>query len=71
MKASFFMFFDYVMMMGGPVLLVLLALSSVVFHGQGPGSAIRTVLLILIAAGALVYGLVGIREVFVHGRREH
>jgi hypothetical protein len=62
-KASFFMFFDYAAMMGVPVLLVLLALSSLVF----PGGGIRTVLLILIAAGALVYGAIGIREAYVHG----
>ncbi len=67
MKASFFMFFDYVAMMGVPVLLVLLALSSLVF----PGGAFRTVLLILMAAGALIYGAIGIREAFVHGRRKN
>ncbi len=66
MKASFFMFFDYLTMMGVPVLLVLLALAALL--GAGPG--IRTVLLILIAAGTLVYGAIGIREVFVH-RRKH
>lgn len=71
MKASFFMFFDYVMMIGGPVLMVLLALSSIVFPGAGTGGAIRTILLILIAAGALVYGAVGIREVFAHERRKN
>ncbi len=65
MKASFFMFFDYLTMMGVPVLLVLLALAALL--GAGPG--IRTVLLILIAAGTLVYGVIGIREVFVHGRK--
>ncbi|MGA2615464.1 MAG: hypothetical protein ABSG38_18655 [Spirochaetia bacterium] len=66
-KASFFMFFNYLAMMGVPVLLVLLAISALVF----PGSGIRTVLLILIAAGALVYGIIGIREAFVHGRRHN
>ena len=66
MKASFFMFFNYLAMMGVPVLLVLLAISALVF----PGSGIRTVLLILIA-GALVYGIIGIREAFVHGRRHN
>jgi len=66
MKASFFMFFDYLAMMGVPVLLVLLALSSLLF----PGGAVRTVLLVLIAAGALVYGAIGIREAFAHGRRK-
>ena len=67
MKASFFMFFDYVAMMGVPVLLVLLALSSLVISGSG----FRTALLILMAAGALIYGAIGIREAFVHGRRKN
>jgi len=69
MKASFFMFFDYLMMIGGPVLLVLLALSSLIFRGEGPGTTIRTVILIMLAAGALAYGAIGIREVFAHRRR--
>ena len=67
MKASFFMFFDYLTMMGVPALLVLLA----VFALTGVRGAVQTVLLILIAAGAMVYGAIGIREVFVHGRRNH
>jgi len=66
-KASFFMFFDYLAMMGVPVLMVLLALSSLVF----PVGPLKTVLLILIAAGALVYGAIGIREAFMHGRRKN
>lgn len=70
------MFFDYVAMMGVPVLLVLLAVSSLIFPGgnarngagaSGPGGVIRTVLLILIAAGAIVYGAIGIREAYIHG----
>ncbi len=67
MRASFFMFFDYVAMMGVPVLLVVLAVSTLFI----PRGAFQTVLLVLIAAGALVYGAVGIREAFVHGRRKH
>jgi hypothetical protein len=67
MKASFFMFFDYVAMMGVPVLLVLLALSTLFFPHRG----VQTVLLILIAAGAVVYGAIGIRETFIHGGRKH
>ena len=35
MKASSFMFFDYLGMMGVPVLLVLLAVSSLLFPGSG------------------------------------
>ncbi len=67
MKASFFMFFNYLTMVGVPVLLVLLALSALFF----PAGGIQTVLLILIAAGAIVYGAIGFREAFIHGRRKH
>jgi hypothetical protein len=66
MKASFIMFFSYLTMMGVPVLLVLLALSALFL----PDRRIQTVLLILIGAGVVVYGAVGIREVFVHGGRK-
>jgi hypothetical protein len=65
-KASFFMFFDYLAMMGVPVLLVVLALSILFFPIRG----LQTILLILIGAGAVVYGAIGIREVFVHGGRK-
>ncbi len=64
MKASFFMFFDYLTMMGVPVLLVLLALNAAFLRLQ----AVQTVLLVLIGAGCLVYAAVGTREVFVHGK---
>jgi hypothetical protein len=66
MKASFIMFFSYLTMMGVPVLLVLFALSALFL----PDRRIQTVLLILIGAGVVVYGVVGIREVFVHGGRK-
>ncbi len=65
MKASFFMFFDYLTMMGVPVLLVLLALDAAVIHS----GALEIALRILIGVGSIVYGAVGIREAFVHGRR--
>jgi hypothetical protein len=65
MKASFFMFFDYVAMMGVPVLLVLLALNAALFRVPG----LQTALLALIAAGCAVYGAIGIRQAFAHGRR--
>jgi hypothetical protein len=67
MKASFFMFFNYVAMMGVPVLLVLLALDAAVIHS----GALEIILRILIGTGCLVYGAIGIREVFVHVRRRH
>ncbi len=60
------MFFSYLTMMGVPVLLVLLALSALFLPHRG----IQTILLILIAAGAVVYGAIGIREVFIHGGRK-
>jgi hypothetical protein len=65
-KASYIMFFGYLTMIGVPVLLVLLALSTLVLPDRG----LQTVLLILIAAGAVLYGAIGIREVFVHGGRK-
>jgi hypothetical protein len=65
MKASFFMFFDYLTMMGVPVLLVLLALDALAVHSR----ALQIVLRVLIGAGCLVYGAIGVREVFIHGRR--
>ncbi len=65
MKASFIMFFGYLTMIGVPVLLVLLALSTLIL----PDRVVQAVLLILIAAGMAVYGAIGIREVFVHGGR--
>jgi hypothetical protein len=67
-KASIFMFFNYLATIGVPVLMLLLVVNAAVFH-QG---TLQTVLLALIGAGCLVYGAVGIREVFSHGgsRRE-
>ena len=67
MKASFFMFFNYVATIGVPVLLVFLSLSTLISRAGG----IRIALLILIAAGSLVYGVIGIREAFVHGGGKH
>jgi hypothetical protein len=66
MKASFFMFFDYLAMIGVPVLMVLLALNSALLHL----GTVQTVLLILIGAGCLMYGAIGIREVYIHGGKK-
>ena len=63
MKASFFMFFNYVAMIGVPVLMLLVALNAALIHL----ATLQTILLILIGAGSLIFGAVGIREVFVHG----
>jgi len=66
MKASFFMFFDYVAMMGVPVLLAVMALNALLVHS----GTLEIVLRIGIGAGCLAYGVIGIREVFVHGRKK-
>ncbi len=65
MKASFFMFFEYLAMMGVPVLLAVMALNALAIHS----GTLEIVLRIVIGAGCLAYGAVGIREVFLHGRR--
>jgi len=64
MKASPIMFFEYVGMLGVPVLLMALAFSTL---APMAGTA-RTVLLLLIGAGCLVYGAVSVRTVYLHGR---
>ena len=63
MKASPFMFLNYLGMIGVPVLLVVLAVVSLF----GGGGVLQTVLLALIAAGCLAYGVIGFREAFIHG----
>jgi hypothetical protein len=63
MKASHLMFFNYVAMIGVPVLLGGLA-ACVLF---GAGRTVTVVLLALIGAGCLIYGAVGIREAYIHG----
>ncbi len=64
MKASPLMFLDYVTMIGVPVLLVLLAAASAVL----PPGAVQTVLLLLIGAGCIVFGAIGIRALWIHPR---
>jgi hypothetical protein len=66
MKASHFMFLDYLGMIGVPVLLLLLVLSILFF----PEVTLQRILLILIAAGSAAYGIVGIREAYVHGGKK-
>jgi hypothetical protein len=66
MKASYIMFFEYLAMMGVPVLLMLLALSALLF----PGGPAQKVLLVPIAAGSVIYGAIGIREAFAHGGKK-
>jgi len=67
MKGSFFMFFNYLTMMGVPVLLVVLAACALLVPARG----VQTILLVLIAAGAVVYGAIGIREAYVHRKGKH
>jgi hypothetical protein len=66
-KVWFILLVDYLVMLGVPVLLVLLVLSALVV----PRGAVQTVLLLLIAAGSLVYGAIGIRQAFTHRRKRH
>jgi hypothetical protein len=66
MKASSIMIFEYMGMLGVPVLLLALAVSTFVPAG---GTA-RALLLLLIGAGCLVYGAIAVRQVFVHGGKK-
>ncbi len=67
MKASILMFFQYLGMIGVPVLLLVFALSTL----APVSGAARSVLLLLIAAGSVIYGAVGIREAFIHGGKKN
>lgn len=67
MKASPIMFFDYICMIGVPVLLLVLA-AAALFAAP---ALMFLILLILIAVGCILYGIIGIREAFVHGRRSY
>ena len=66
MKASPLMFLEYVGMLGVPVLLMAVALFALLPVTGAP----RTILLLLIAAGCLVYGVVSVRTVYLHGGRK-
>ena len=63
MKASYLMFFNYVAIMGVPVLLGALAATALF----GAGRTVTVILLALIAAGCLIYGAIGVREAYMHG----
>ncbi len=60
------MFFEYLGMLGVPVLLVVLS----VFALAGVGGIPRIVLLVLIGAGCLVYGVISMRGAFFHGGKK-
>ena len=66
MRASPIMFFNYIAMIGVPVLLGALA-ATVLF---GAGRTIQVILLALIGAGCLIYGAIGIREAYIHGGKK-
>jgi hypothetical protein len=66
MKASSIMIFEYMVMLGVPVLLLALALFALIPIG---GTA-RTILLLLIGAGCLVYGAIAVRDIYIHGGKK-
>jgi hypothetical protein len=66
MKASPIMFFEYIGMLGVPVLLMSLAVAALL----ALGGAVRTVLLLLIGAGCLVYGAIAVRGIYLHGGKK-
>jgi hypothetical protein len=66
MKASSLMIFEYMGMLGVPVLLLALALFALVPIAGVP----RTVLLLLIGAGCLVYGAIAVRDIYIHGGKK-
>ena len=66
MKASSIMVFEYMGMLGVPVLLLALAVFALV---PIVGVA-RTILLMLIGAGCLVYGAIAVRDIYIHGGKK-
>jgi hypothetical protein len=66
MKASSIMIFEYMGMLGVPVLLLALALFALV----PVGGTIRTILLLLVGAGCLVYGAIAVRDIYIHGGKK-
>jgi hypothetical protein len=66
MKASSILLFEYMGMFGVPALLMALAIFALV----PVGGIARTVLLLLIGAGCLVYGAISMRGAFLHGGRK-
>ena len=66
MKASPIMLFDYLAMIGVPILLGLLAAAALF----GAGRLVQIILLALIAAGCTIYFAIGLREAYVHGGKK-
>ncbi|MDG6934064.1 MAG: hypothetical protein JRN68_05150 [Nitrososphaerota archaeon] len=67
MKGSTLMFFQYLGMIGVPVLIIILAILSPL-SGSAFG-VVRDVVEILIGAGSIIYGAVSVRTIYIHGRR--
>jgi len=65
MRGSTLMFFEYLGMIGIPVLIVLLALTSPLNHAVF--GVLRDVLYVLLGLGSIMYGIVSIRTTFFHG----
>jgi hypothetical protein len=63
MRASRVMFLSYLGMVGVPLLLWLIAITSPLHQTQ----LFREVLAVLAALGALTFGFVGVRDAYVHG----
>jgi hypothetical protein len=63
MRGSQFMLFSYLTMIGVPILLWIISVTSP-FPQTAP---LREVLAILVGTGSIVFGAVGMREVFLHG----
>jgi hypothetical protein len=63
MKGSQLMLFSYLTMIGVPILLWIISVTSPV-----PQTAsLREALAVLVGIGSIVFGAVGMREVFLHG----
>ncbi len=64
------MFFFYGAMIGVPILLVLLSFS--VFAGSFVNAVIlneiKAVLLLLVGVGSVVFGVIGIKQVYLHAK---
>ncbi|MGC8661820.1 MAG: hypothetical protein ACP5TZ_04890 [Nitrososphaeria archaeon] len=65
MKASKVMVLEYIAMMGVPLLLII-SVIIIPFHGI---EYARYALMVLVAIGSIVYGAIGIKDVYVKGER--
>ncbi|MEM0075002.1 MAG: hypothetical protein QXG05_03135 [Nitrososphaerota archaeon] len=65
MRASRIMLLEYIAMLGVPVLLLIEVILTP-FQGI---AALRTAIIILIALGSVIYGAIGLRDVYIRGGR--